>query len=72
MFQFFPLKLQIYLVQNFDLGWFQKTSDRARAKDLVSSIQLLSRQQLSDLFPEADIAEERFAALVKSFVAIKV
>ena len=68
-FQFFPVDLRVWLVSHFDVGWYKRFPDRAAARAEVESIRLLSRADLRRLFPEARIYEERFAGLVKSFVA---
>ncbi len=68
-FQFFPVDLRVWLVSHFDVGWYKRIPDRAAARAEVESIRLLSRADLRRLFPEARIYEERFAGLVKSFVA---
>lgn len=68
-FQFFPVDLRVWLVSHFDVGWYKRIPDRAAARAEVESIRLLSGADLRRLFPEARIYEERFAGLVKSFVA---
>lgn len=72
IFQFLPFDLQVLLIQHLNLGWFRKTPNRAKAEAIARSIRLLSRRELAALFPEAEICGERFAGLVKSFVARKV
>lgn len=68
-FQFFPVDLRVWLVSRFDVGWYKRFSDPSAARAEVESIRLLSRADLRRLFPEARIYEERFAGMVKSFVA---
>jgi SAM-dependent methyltransferase len=69
LFQFLPIGLRVLLLRRFDLGWIPRVPEAAQARALVESIRLLSRRELADLFPDARIAEERFAGLVKSLVA---
>jgi len=68
MFQFLPIKLRVCLLQHYALGWYARIRDRQEAIREVSSIRLLGRKELMRLFPGAEIFEERFYGLVKSFV----
>lgn len=68
-FQFLPVGLRIWLLQNFDLGWFPKTPDTRKAREIVESIHLLAKAEFSRLFPNAAIYEERAFGMTKSFVA---
>jgi hypothetical protein len=69
-FQFLPVKMRAWLLQRFNLGWYRKIPDYRKALNEVSSIRLLNRNELKQLFPEATIFDEKFYGLVKSFVAI--
>jgi hypothetical protein len=69
LFQFLPIELQVWLMQHFDLGWYAKLPKRQDAEREVTSIRLLSRREVVELFPEATIFEEKYCGLVKSFVA---
>ena len=71
MFQFLPVSLRISLVQHFPLGWFEKIPDRERAEKYVRSINLLTKNQVKNLFPDAVTIDERFFGLSKSIQAIK-
>ena len=68
-FQFLPIALRVWLVQHFDLGWYRKLPKRQDAEREVTSIRLLKRKEVMELFPEATIFEEKYCGLVKSFVA---
>ncbi|MEO7648000.1 MAG: methyltransferase type 11, partial [Gemmatimonadaceae bacterium] len=68
-FQFFPLGLRAWMVSSFDVGWYRRIPDLHQARAEVESVRLLSRTDLRRLFPEARIYKERFAGIVKSFVA---
>lgn len=68
-FQFYPLDLRIWLVSNFNVGWYQRIPDKAKARREVESISLLSSRDVRRLFPEGRIYAEKFAGLTKSFVA---
>lgn len=59
----------MWLLQNFRLGWFEKTSDFQKATEIVESIRLLSKRKFLSLFPGARLYEEKVFGLTKSFVA---
>jgi len=67
-FQFLPLNLRVLLLQNFKLGWFSKTPDKAKAREIVESIRLLDKREFISLFPNAEIYEEKIFGMTKSFV----
>ena len=68
-FQFLPVKIRIWLLENFKLGWFEKTPDKVKARKIVESIRLLDKLEFISMFPVAAIYEERILGLTKSFVA---
>ncbi|HJP59129.1 MAG TPA: class I SAM-dependent methyltransferase [Gemmatimonadaceae bacterium] len=68
-FQFWPASLRAWTVNHLNVGWYRKIADKSDARREVESISLLTERQVRDLFPEAAIYKERFAALTKSFVA---
>jgi hypothetical protein len=67
-FQFLPVVVRVRLLQSFDLGWFQRTPDPARAREIVESIRMLSREEFLDLFPGSGLYEEKALGMTKSFV----
>jgi hypothetical protein len=69
-FQYLPVDVRVWLVRNYDVGWYKRIPDEAAARAEVTSIQLLTRRRFSALFPGAWIHEEKLAGLTKSFVAI--
>jgi hypothetical protein len=69
LFQFLPIGLRMWLVQHFNLGWYRKLSSQRDTEREVTSIRLLNRREVVELFPEATIFEEKYYGLVKSFVA---
>jgi hypothetical protein len=69
LFQFLPIRLRVWLVQRFALGWYGRLPRRQDAEREVTGIHLLSRLEVVKLFPEATIFEEKYCGLVKSFVA---
>jgi ubiquinone/menaquinone biosynthesis C-methylase UbiE len=68
-FQFLPVRLRVLLLQSFRLGWFAKTPDAQKAREIVENIRLLSKKEFKTLFPNASIYEEKALGLTKSFVA---
>lgn len=68
-FQFLPVDVRVWLVSNFNVGWYKRIPDKAEAKREVESISLLSRGDLRRLFPDARVYEETILGLTKSFVA---
>ena len=67
-FQFLPLWTKVWLVTNFRIGWSPKFTDKKEAADFVSSVKLLNKQQVLDLFPGSTLYEEKVFGLTKSFV----
>lgn len=71
LYQFLPLCVKIFLLQHFNLGWFDRTPDKDKAKKIISSIRLLNRRELRKLFPDSEIIREKFFIFTKSFLIIK-
>ncbi len=69
-FQYLPLTTRAWLVNRFDVGWYKRIPDARAARAEVESIQLLTKERFSALFPGARVHEEKIAGLTKSFVAI--
>jgi hypothetical protein len=69
LFQFLPVTLRVRLLQNFSLGWFPRTPEPAKAREIVESIRLLGRAELLALFPGSSLYEEKVFGMTKSFVA---
>jgi hypothetical protein len=67
-FQFLPVPVRSWLLQHFHLGWRGRVADPEAARASVNSVRLLTRAELTDLFPEASLFQERLLGLTKSFV----
>jgi hypothetical protein len=67
-FQFLPIRLRVWLVMNFSMGWFTQQSSSIQANNLVQSISLLSRKDLLGLFPGEKIIEEKIFGMIKSYI----
>lgn len=68
-YHWLPIRTRIWLIQNFNLGWYKREQDYKVAHELVTSIRLLKYKEIKTLFPEAKIYKERFLGLVKSYIA---
>ncbi|QMS89555.1 methyltransferase domain-containing protein [Nostoc edaphicum CCNP1411] len=67
LFQFMPINIRVWLLTNFALGWYDKVSDKQLARSIATSIKLLNKSKFLNLFPEAQLYEEKFFGLTKSF-----
>ncbi len=67
-FQFLPLKIKIWMIRHFDLGWHERAADFAEARELALSVRLLTKGELQNLFPDAVLEQERFGGMTKSFI----
>jgi SAM-dependent methyltransferase len=68
-FQFLPIPVRAAIVQRFDLNGYARATTWQDAIEKVSSIRLLTRAEMVQLFPGATIFEEKYYGLTKSFVA---
>jgi hypothetical protein len=68
-FQYLPDEVRAQLVHRFDIGWYKRIPSLDEARAEVDSIRLLTRRRFSNLFPDAEIYEEKLFGLTKSFVA---
>ena len=68
LFQFLPLKLKIFLLTHFALGWYaNKVSSKDEAKKIAESVDLLDLKRLRKFFPNAKIQKEKIFPFTKSF-----
>ena len=68
-FQYIPKPIKIFLTRYFNLGHLKRSGSWAAARQQVEEIQLLSLSEMSRLFPESTIWEEKLLVFSKSFVA---
>lgn len=71
LFQFLPIKIKLFLLLRFNIGWISKQVSKESASALLNSIRLLGKSDLFKLFPEANIFREKVFFLTKSFVVYK-
>ncbi len=69
-FHFLPRRLQLWLIQHYQLGYMPRIPDRGDASREVAQIRLLSPVEMKKLFPKATLWREKVFGLTKSFVAI--
>lgn len=69
--QWLPLGLRVAILRRRRCGWRGPCPDAEQARELVREVRLLTRGELRRLFPDATLAPERFAGLVKSWIAIR-
>lgn len=67
-FPFIPLSIRTWMHRRLRLGWFVREPDELQARIDCDSIRLLTRRELSLLFPEAAIHAEWLGGLIKSFI----
>lgn len=66
-FQFLPRQAQAWLLTKMSLGWTERQAQFESAHQIVSSVRLLSKRDLREMMPSAEIYNERFLGLIKSF-----
>lgn len=70
-FQYAPQWFRARCLQTRKLGWVPREPDFLKALAETESIRLLNKKELSGLFPDSRIYEEKFAAMTKSITAFK-
>lgn len=68
LFQFLPLRVQVFLVMHLNLTYAQKKWTREEAEAVCREVRLLNRKELEAMFPGAKVYRERFLGLTKSLV----
>lgn len=68
-FQFLPIATRAWILQRRGLGWIPRQPTREAALREVRGIRLLGKSEIRKLFPDANLFEERYMGIVKSFVA---
>ena len=70
-FQFLPFNIKAKMIQYCNLGHYKKCPNYDDALELAREIRLLTKKEMSNLFPEAQIFCENLLGFTKSFVAYK-
>lgn len=68
--QWLPVAARVAILRRKRCGWRGRTPDPVRARELVTEVRLMTRSELARAFPGARLEAERFAGLVKSWIAI--
>lgn len=63
-----PASVRVALLRRWRFGHRGPYPEREQAQRQVDEVRLMSRRELSELFPDATIVPERFAGLVKSWI----
>lgn len=66
-FQFLPLQIKAFLVRRFQLGVMPKAKDDKEALEIARSVRLMTKKELSLLFPGVEIRREKIGFMTKSF-----
>lgn len=66
--QWLPLALRTRILQRYACGRRGPYPNLKEARERVEEVNLMTRQQLVSLFPDAEVWPERFVGLVKSWV----
>jgi hypothetical protein len=69
--QFLPLWFRAALHCRVQLGWMQRQPDALLARAGVEQVRLLSRTEMHQLFPGAEIHRETLGPFTKSLIAIR-
>lgn len=69
-FQFLPKFLKIFLLKNFNMGWYKKCSTKSEAENILSENRLLQKKELLNYFPESKLIKEKFLFLNKSLIVL--
>ena len=67
-FQFLPTTAKEFLAWRLSLGWYGSLGEREQVQESARTIRLLSRRELTQLFPGGTLYEERLLGIAKSFV----
>jgi len=70
-FQWLPIPWKIALLMKKERGFFPRMPTVDAAKRAIEHCELLDERMVRALFTDAEIRKERFAGVVKSFVAIR-
>jgi ubiquinone/menaquinone biosynthesis C-methylase UbiE len=68
-FQFLPKFIKIFMLKNFNMGWFKKCGSAAETESLLETNRLLKFAELRSYFPAATIIHEKFMLMTKSLIA---
>lgn len=68
--QWMPLALRVAMLQRWRCGWRGPCADPVRARALVEEVRLMTKSELSSVFPGAKLVPEWFCGFVKSWTVV--
>lgn len=68
--QWLPVEARTSILRRRTCGWRGPCPDPIGARRLVEEVRLLTRKELRELFPHANLVAERFCGFVKSWIAV--
>lgn len=71
IFHWLPEPLRAWIAGRLNLGWHKRATNIAEAMSVVEHASLLNHPMVKYLYDDADILNERFLGVTKSFVAIR-
>jgi hypothetical protein len=71
-FQYYPIWLQVALIERFNLGWYPRIQDPHAARRLIESHRLMNEKELLELFPDGQVYQEKIFWLIKSLTVYRV
>lgn len=70
-FQFFPVRIKIFFLVNFSMGWFKKCANKNEAMEVLKNNQLLEVKEFKSYFPDSKIQFEKIFLFKKSIILKK-
>jgi len=68
--QWIPFAIRVSLIRKWRCGWRGPCADLEQARQLVREVRLMTKAELCEAFPGAEVLPEHFAGFVKSWVVI--
>ena len=68
LFHFMPMRVKIFLLMHFNLGYYKKVRSRDDALKAIQEIRLLRMNELKELFPDSIILKEKLFGFTKSIM----
>ena len=69
-FQFYPLRIRMFLLSHFNIGYYHKIRKQSDAFNIISSIRLLHKRDLMNLFPDSIIMKEKLCGVTQSLLVL--
>lgn len=70
-FHWLPKRIRLWLLMNFNLGWYEKAKSYSEAKENDDGCSLLTEKELKTLLPDGNLFKEKFLVLNKSLIVIR-